>query len=190
MVEVLEAKTTPMHAELQGMVYASLFGAVTAVGAYIVIPFPVVPITLQTLFVALAACLLGGALGALSQVVYVLLGVVGLPVFSAGKSGLGVLIGPTGGYLIGFIAGAYVTGRLMDLKKGTTLLWTAFSVASGFLCIYTFGVAQLSLVAELEFLKAVSIGVLPFLIGDCLKIILAAILVVKIRDHVRSRCFR
>jgi hypothetical protein len=79
---------------LRGMVYASMFGALTAVGAYIMIPLPPVPITLQTLFVNLAGALLGGYLGALSQVVYILLGVIGLPVFAGGKAGAGVLLGP------------------------------------------------------------------------------------------------
>jgi len=81
---------------LRGMVYASMFGALTAVGAYIMIPLPPVPVTLQTLFVFLAGALLGGSLGALSQVVYILLGVIGLPVFAGGKAGAGVLLGPTG----------------------------------------------------------------------------------------------
>ena len=72
------------------MIYASLFGAVTAAGAYIMIPLPPVPITLQTAFLSLAAALLGGRLGALSQVVYILIGIIGLPVFAGGKAGLSV----------------------------------------------------------------------------------------------------
>lgn len=171
---------------VRGMAYAAIFGAATAVGAYIIIPFPVVPITLQTLFVALAACLLGGRLGALSQFIYVLLGIIGLPVFSGGKAGLGVLAGPTGGYLIGFIAGAYVTGKLVEIRKEASIYWTAFSIAVGFLVIYTLGVIQLSFLAELGLKKAISVGVIPFLIGDCLKIILASIVVIKIRDKVSS----
>jgi len=170
---------------LRGMVYAAIFGAATAVGAYIIIPFPIVPITLQTLFVALAACLLGGRLGALSQFIYLLLGIIGLPVFSGGKAGLGVLAGPTGGYLIGFVAGAYVTGKLVQIRKGAGIYWTAFSIAVGFVVIYVLGVAQLALVAQMGIAKAVSIGVIPFLIGDCLKIILASIVVIKIRDKIR-----
>jgi len=86
------------------MIYASLFGALTAMGALISIPLQPVPVTLQTLFLYLAGSLLGGGLGALSQTVYIMLGVIGLPVFSGGKAGLGVLMGPTGGYLVGFVA--------------------------------------------------------------------------------------
>jgi biotin transport system substrate-specific component len=70
---------------LLGMIYASLFGAMTAVGAFIMIPLPLVPITLQNFFLALAAALLGGPLGALSQIVYVALGLIGLPVFAGGR---------------------------------------------------------------------------------------------------------
>ena len=100
------------------MIYASLFGAGTAAGAYLIIPLPPVPITLQTLFVwGLAGALLGARLGALSQLVYLLIGIIGLPVFAGGKAGLGVLFGPTGGYLIGFVAGAWVIGTLVNLKK-------------------------------------------------------------------------
>jgi len=72
-------------ASLRGMVYASMFGAMTAVGAWLIIPFPLVPITLQTLFLNLAAALLGGYLGALSQIIYISLGIIGLPVFAGGK---------------------------------------------------------------------------------------------------------
>jgi len=104
-------------ASLRGMVYASMFGAMTAVGAWLIIPFPLVPITLQTLFLNLAAALLGGYLGALSQIIYISLGIIGLPVFAGGKAGFGVLMGPTGGYLAGFIAGAYLMGKLVEKRS-------------------------------------------------------------------------
>ncbi|MBN1474770.1 MAG: biotin transporter BioY, partial [Syntrophaceae bacterium] len=87
---------------IRGIVYAALFGALTAAGAFIIIPLPPVPITAQTFFLNVAAVLLGGPLAAASQFIYIMLGVVGMPVFAGGKAGLGVLFGPTGGYLIGF----------------------------------------------------------------------------------------
>ena len=169
---------------LKGMIYASMFGAATAVGAYIIIPFPLVPITLQTLFVNLSGALLGGLLGALSQVVYVLLGIIGLPVFAGGKAGMGILIGPTGGYLMGFIAAAYVIGKLIEVKEKPGLIWIIFSMVAGLIVIYTLGVIQLSLIAKLSFKKAVSVGVLPFLMGDALKIIAAALITLKIKDKI------
>ena len=168
------------------MVYASMFGALTAIGAYIIIPLPPVPITLQTLFLNLAGALLGGYLGALSQVVYILLGVIGLPVFAGGKAGLGVLIGPTGGYLFGFVAAAFVVGKLIALRKKPGLVWTVVSMVAGMVIIYSLGVFQLTLVAKLSVEKAITVGALPFLPGDAVKIVLAALIYLKTRDILKG----
>jgi len=170
---------------VRGMVYASLFGAATAAGAYIIIPLPPVPITLQTLFLCLAGTLLGSRLGALSQVVYILLGVIGLPVFAGGKAGLGVLLGPTGGYLFGFIAGAYLVGRIVEQFKNPGWVPLALSMVAGSVVVYLLGVVQLSLVASLAIKKAVVVGVLPFLIGDGLKIAAAVSITLKLRSRIR-----
>ena len=172
---------------LRGMAYASMFGALTAAGAYIMIPLPPVPITLQTLFVDLAGALLGGYLGALSQVVYILLGVIGLPVFAGGKAGAGVLIGPTGGYLIGFVAGAYINGKLASLRQNPGLLWLMGSMAAGMAVVYTLGIVQLMLVAKLSLAKAVAVGLLPPLPGDVAKIVIAALICRRIRVRIFNK---
>ncbi|MBW1780556.1 MAG: biotin transporter BioY [Deltaproteobacteria bacterium] len=169
---------------IRGMIYASVFGAVTAAGAYVMIPLPPVPITLQTLFLYLSAALLGGRLGALSQVIYLLVGIIGLPVFAGGKAGLGVLLGPTGGYLIGFVVGAYVIGKFVKTRKGPGVIWIAFAMIAGTCVIYLFGVLQLMVIAKLSVDKAVAVGVLPFLIGDALKIAAADFITVKLRGKV------
>jgi biotin transport system substrate-specific component len=176
---------TQTRNRLRRLIYASMFGALTAIGAYIIIPLPPVPITLQTLFLNLAAALLGGPLAALSQIVYILLGIIGLPVFAGGKSGLGVLLGPTGGYLAGFVIAAYVVGRLVKLKRNPGFLMTFTAMMAGMLVIYVCGVFQLSLVAKLTFAKAVTVGVTPFLAGDVLKVVLAALISEKLRNTVR-----
>ena len=132
---------------LRGMTYASMFGALTALGAFIMIPLPPVPVTLQTLFVDLAGALLGGYLGAMSQVVYILLGVVGLPIFAGGKAGAGVLIGPTGGYLFGFVAGAFVIGKLTAMREKPGMVWLIGSMSLGIAVVYALGIAQLMVVA-------------------------------------------
>ncbi|MBN2126753.1 MAG: biotin transporter BioY [Deltaproteobacteria bacterium] len=168
------------------MIHASMFGAATAAGAYMVIPLPPVPITLQTLLTGLSGALLGGRLGALSQVVYVLLGIIGLPVFAGGKAGLGVLFGPTGGYLLGFIAAGYLTGRLVESREKPGFLWVALSILAGFGLIYLLGIAQLSLVAGLSLTKALSLGMIPFLVGDLLKVIAAALITLWIRDRIKT----
>jgi biotin transport system substrate-specific component len=166
------------------MIYAAMFGAATAVGAYLIIPFPLVPITLQTLFLNLACAILGGYLAGLSQVVYLLLGIIGLPVFAGGKAGIGVLFGPTGGYLIGFVVAAFVIGKLIELREKPGFVWMALSMVVGLVVIYLLGIVQLSFVAKLSFAKAVSVGVLPFLIGDAIKIAAASLIALKLRDRI------
>jgi biotin transport system substrate-specific component len=170
---------------VKGIVYAALFGALTAAGAFIIIPVPPVPITAQTFFLNVAAVLFGGPLGAASQFIYIMLGVVGMPVFAGGKAGLGVLFGPTGGYLIGFIIGAFVIGFIANRKKDAGVLWYIFSMFIGMVIIYSLGMTQLSFVAKLSLVQALTVGVLPFLPGDIIKIILAAIISVKLKSRIR-----
>lgn len=173
------------NTQLRRMVYAAMFGALTAIGSLIVIPMQPVPITLQTLFTSLSGVLLGGYTGALSQIVYVLLGIIGLPVFAGGKAGLGTLLGPTGGYLIGFIAAAYVIGKMVEARKESGILWVTLSLVVGNLVIYALGVMQLSLVAHLSVVKALLAGVVPFLLGDLLKLVAAALISFKLRNNIR-----
>jgi biotin transport system substrate-specific component len=167
------------------MVYAALMGALTAAGAFIMIPLPPVPITAQTFFLNLSAVLLGGPLAAASQIIYVLLGVVGMPVFSGGKAGLGVLFGPTGGYLIGFIVGAFATGFIAHIKKNAGIFWLIFAMLLGMVIIYVCGTVQLAFIAKLSFKKALAVGVLPFLPGDVIKILLAAIVASRLKGRIK-----
>jgi biotin transport system substrate-specific component len=169
----------------KGLVYASLFGALTAAGAFIVIPLPPVPITAQTFFLNVAAILLGGPLGAVSQFIYVMLGVVGIPVFAGGKAGLGVIFGPTGGYLLGFIIAAFVIGMVDRMRKSAGIFWHIFSMLIGMLIIYSLGSLQLAVVAKMSFHKALAAGVLPFLPGDIIKILLAAIISSQLKGRVK-----
>ncbi len=172
------------NSPLRRMVYAAMFGALTAIGSLIVIPLQPLPITLQTLFTALAGVLLGGYTGALSQIVYVLLGIIGLPVFAGGKAGLGTLLGPTGGYLIGFIVGAYVIGKMVEAKREAGFAWLCLAILVGNIFIYIPGVLQLAILAKLSFYKALLVGVLPFLFGDLLKLLAAALIALKLRKNM------
>jgi biotin transport system substrate-specific component len=168
---------------LRRMVYAAMFGAMTAIGAFIVIPLQPVPISLQSLFCGLAGILLGGYTGALSQVVYVLLGIIGLPVFAGGKAGLGTLFGPTGGYLIGFIIAAFVIGKMVEVRREPGLIWMGLALVVGNLVIYALGVLQLSFVADISLIKSLMVGVIPFLPGDLLKLAAAAMIGLKLRQQ-------
>lgn len=162
------------------LVYAALFAALTAVSAWVVIPLPYVPVTLQTFFVILSGSALGAYFGALSMLVYLLLGFMGLPVFSRGQSGLGVLAGPTGGYLVGFVLCAIVAGLIVKMRKSPGLLWYMMAMAAGTLVIYACGLAQLALILHMPPDTAFIVGVLAFIPGDIIKIIIAALVAKKL----------
>ncbi len=172
-----------MKIDVKSMILVALFAALTAVGALMVIPLPFspVPITLQVLFVLLSGALLGSRLGALSQIIYVLLGCLGLPVFAGGTSGFGVLIGPTGGYIFGFILAAYVIGKMTEDKPKLHYLRIFLVLIIGVLFIYLIGALQLMVVAKLSFSKALLVGVLPFIGVDLVKAALASFLIQRVK---------
>jgi biotin transport system substrate-specific component len=108
------------------------------------------------------------------MVVYVMLGVIGLPVFPGGSSRLGILLGPTGGYIIGFIAGAFLTGLIYN-KANDSKTATIGAMIGGLAVIYLLGVMLLSFVANMTLQQAVAVGMLPFLVGDAIKVVAALI---------------
>jgi len=179
-VHIKHSQTYSSHTpELRMMVFASLFAALTAAGAYIQIPMPFspVPVTLQVFFVLLAGSILKSKWGSLSMIVYTLLGIAGLPVFAGGSSGIGVLLGPTGGYIVGFILAAYVIGKLSEKTENaakSSLLINALNMSLGVLIIYACGISQLMLAAKIGPGAALTLGVIPFLPGEIIKTAIAA----------------
>jgi biotin transport system substrate-specific component len=159
----------PSFQQLKKMIYAALMAALTAVGATIAIPIGPVPIVLQNLFIMLAGLLLGGRWALVSIGVYLLAGAVGLPVFAGGSGGVGKFVGPTGGYLFGFAAAAYLIGLISEKGRGRVGI-DILAMVAGTLVIYAFGVTWLKLITGMSFSKAFAVGMLPFLIGDALKI--------------------
>ncbi len=159
------------------LVMVALMASATSVLAYVRIPLPFtpVPVTGQTFGVMLAGALLGPRLGALSMVVYVLLGAVGVPVFAGAEAGPGALAGPTGGYLFGFIVGSFVTGLLVErCPRSSTWYYFLAITAGGIIVVYTLGVAQLMAVTGLGLAEALWAGAVPFLPGDLLKAAVAS----------------
>ena len=172
---------------IRQMTLVSLFAALTAVGAFISIPIYPVPLTLQTLFTLLAAMTLGSVLGGSSQIIYVLLGMIGLPVFAGFKAGIGVLFGPTGGFLFGFIISSYIIGKIIELKKEKDIFYYFLAGGLGIVIIYISGITQLSLVTGIGIKKALMVGVFPFLPGDILKLIAASFLANKLKLAILLR---
>ncbi len=165
---------------LRWMVLASLIAALTAVGAYIHVPIGPVPIVLSTLFVLLAGLLLGSRWGPASMGLYLLVGAIGMPVFAGGKGGLAHFLGPTGGYLFGYVLSAWITGLL---SEGSNRLFArdVIAVVSGSIVIYGCGVPWLKIITQMSWPKTLLVGVVPFLIGDAIKASVAVILARSVR---------
>ncbi|MCX7773421.1 MAG: biotin transporter BioY [Clostridia bacterium] len=174
-----------MKLSVKDIAQVALFAALTAVGAFMKIPVPVVPFTLQVFFVALAGVLLGSKKGALSQLVYVITGLAGFPVFTQG-GGLGYVLKPTFGYLIGFILGAYLIGLLTERMKTKTVLKIFLSILAGLGVIYLLGVAYLYLINNYYVGKSFSLwlsiyyGFILCIGGDLVSSFVASILCSKL----------
>ncbi len=153
----------------------ALFAALSGIGGFIRIPIPYVPLTLQTLMVMIAGLILGGRLGAVSQLVYILVGLMGMPIFAHG-GGPGYILQPTFGYLLGFICGAYVIGILTEKRELLNRSFLLMALVAGTVAIYLPGVSVLYLNLHLVQQKAVSlstavrIGFIVPLPGDLIKI--------------------
>ncbi|MCB9766372.1 MAG: biotin transporter BioY [Alphaproteobacteria bacterium] len=138
------------------------------------LPFTPVPITGQTLGVALVGAGLGARRGALSMGLYVGLGALGLPFYAGGEGGLSFVFGATGGYLLGFVAAAALVGRLAERQADRRPLTAFISLQAGSLVIFAFGLAGLMLTTGVGFEQAIAQGWLPFIPGDLFKTALAA----------------
>lgn len=157
----------------RSLVYVAFCAALIAVLAQVMIPLPLVPITGQTLAIGLVVTLLGKKYGTQAVCVYVLLGAIGLPVFTAFSGGLGVLVGPTGGYIIGFIPTAWIMGLYFE-KFGYTYAHAITANIIGMIMTLTVGAMWLKFFADLTWTAAFVSGVAPFLIAGVLKAIIAA----------------
>lgn len=131
-----------MKFKTKDMILVSIFSALMIVGAFLRIPFPILPITLQPFFCALAGILLGARLGLLSQLIYIALGLAGLPVFAQG-GGISYITNHTFGFLIGFAVSAFVIGKIIEITKVINLRNLLISLISGLMTIYALGIAYM-----------------------------------------------
>ena len=162
-----------------------LFAAMTAVFSQIAFDIGPIPINLAMLSVFIAGGLLGAKYGMISQIVYVLLGAIGAPVFSHFSGGFGIVIGPTGGYIIGYIASAFITGFLAKKIKAPKSIGLIISMIIGLIVCYAFGTAWYMFITKNDLLYALTWCVFPFLIGDALKIIVATLVVAPLKKHIK-----
>lgn len=164
---------TKVGAWVYDAILVVFFSAVVALASQVSIPLPFtpVPLTLQTLAVLLTGMALGSRRGAIAMILYLGEGAAGLPVFAAGKASLAYMMGPTGGYLLGFVVAAFVVGLLAERRWDRWVAGTAAAMVVGNLVIYAFGLGWLSRFVPAERLLAA--GMIPFLAGDALKIAVA-----------------
>lgn len=179
----MENTSTIKRGKTYSIVITAMFAALTAVFSQISIPIGPVPINLALLSVFVAGGLLGIKRAVISQLVYVLIGAVGLPVFAGFKGGVGALTGPTGGYIIGYVlaAGAVALITAVWNKKLPALI---VSMLAGLVICYAFGTAWFVISSGTNLLAALSSCVFPFLPGDALKIAAAAALCLRLKRVV------
>ena len=188
------------------LIFVPLFAALIAVSGFIAFPLPgtPVPIVLQNMMPILASGLLGGLYGTASTALFLIAGLLGLPVFSGGRGGLAHLLGPTGGFLIGYLAAAAFliiffrkpgakdltlvsSGKNNSIKLINYLKIIAASF-SGFALIYVFGIARFMQLTNRGLFESLSLACIPYLPGDFIKMILVSALIYKLRP-VTARYF-
>jgi biotin transport system substrate-specific component len=178
-----------MKLSAKEMTLTGLFTALTAIGAFISLPFGPVPITLQTLFVLLGGVVLGPKLGALSQIVYVILGLVGIPIFTGLSGGLQSIMKPSFGFLLGFIVAAYVVGTIVNFKLEFKRV--LFATVVGTMITYLIGLPYMYFIMNrvlnmgLTFYEVFKLGCLMFIPGDVIKLTVASLVGIKLISITR-----
>ena len=175
---------TRQNVSTLSMAFIGLMTAVICVLAPLSIPLPVspVPLSLATLAVVMSGCLLGHRRGAVSVILYLLIGICGMPVFSAYGAGIGKVLGPTGGYLVGYLPLVILTGLAFSLFNNRLL--QSLIIVAATAVLYLLGTAWLALSAHLTFSQALLMGVIPYIPGDLVKIIIVVLVGPVIRDRL------
>ena len=171
------------NTKLKMWILSALFAAIIGIFAQITIPLPLIPITGQTFAIGLAVTILGLRYDTLSVFIYILLGAIGIPVFSAMSGGLGIVAGPTGGYIIGFLPAAIVMGIYLN-KFGFTKGQAIVSNLLGMAVTLLFGTIWLKYGTGLTWNAAFMAGTYPFLIVGVIKAVAAALAGVLVRDRL------
>ncbi|MEG6565567.1 biotin transporter BioY [Thermoanaerobacterium saccharolyticum] len=174
---------------LKKLTLASMFASITVVLSFISIPLPFspVPITGQTLALMLSGSLLEPTTAFLSMIIYLALGAIGIPVFAGFHGGIGILFGPTGGYLFAMPIASFVTSIILKSGKISFLKLIISNVIGGIVIVYILGILQLSVVAQLSLKKAILLGALPYIPGDFIKVLLSSYLALKLMPILKKR---
>jgi len=170
---------------ITSLVFAALFAAIIAASAFLIIPIGPVPIALRNMFTLLSGLVLGPFLGAGAVALFIAAGAVGAPVFVGGGAGLAVILGPTGGYIFGYLLSAFVAGIIVGTPASgaKTPAWRiALAVVVGLLVVYIPGLIWLNIYLSLDGLwQTLAAGFFPFLVGDAIKGVIAGLITPRLR---------
>lgn len=175
-----------MKISTKDIALVAMFTALTAIGAFISFPVGPVPITLQSLFVILSGMVLGPKLGALSQIVYIVLGLIGLPIFAGFTGGVQSIISPSFGFIIGFVFAAFIVGLIANSRKEISHKKIWIASLAGTITVYAFGLPYMYYILNgvmgsgLSLIQIFNMGCLLFLPGDFIKFVIASIVGVKL----------
>ena len=179
----------------RNMVLCAACAAVTCILAPLSVPLAGgVPISLATFAVMLAGVLLGGSLGAASQLIYVILGAVGLPVFAGWSGGLGNVLGMTGGFILGYIPCAWLTGLIYHrfrakAKKSLKIFYMILGMIAGTIALYALGTVWFILITGMDIRAALAACVIPFIPGDFIKMAAVVIIGLPVETAIRKTVY-
>lgn len=173
------------NSPLRTLINISMFAALTGILAQVAIPLPfnLIPITGQTLAIGLTATILGSKKSTYAVIVYCLMGIMGLPVFSKFQAGIGVLLGPTGGFIVGFIPTALIIGWILE-KSAFTIRLALFANVIGMFVTLLFGTGWLKISTDISWTAAFSSAFVPFIFVGLLKAYLASLIGITIRSRL------
>lgn len=177
-----------MRITLREQLLAAIFAGISSILSQVTIPFGLIPLTLQTFIIGLTVTILGTKTGTWAITIYLILGLIGIPVFAGGSAGFGVLFGPTGGFLIGFIFNGLVTGGILDNTQ-KNYFWAVVANIIGAMVTLAFGTAWLKFGTGMELLAAFKAGFIPFIIPGLMKAIACGILGIFILRRLPQRYF-
>jgi len=171
------------------LVFVALFAALISAGAFIAVPIGPVPIVLQNLFAVLSGLVLGPILGTAAVGLFLAAGIIGAPVFANNGSPMGIarLLGPSGGFLFGYLLSALVAGLIVGFPHPgiKTPAWRiVLAVVAGFLVLYIPGLIRLKFVMNIDWRKTFVVGFIPFMIGDIIKGVIAGLISPRLRRTI------
>jgi len=175
-----------MKVRTKDITLIALFVAITIILSQIVVPVAPVPISLSMIAIYLSGALLGWKRGGITQIIYLLIGAVGLPVFASAKGGIPVLFGPTGGYIFGYVVATIIIGFIIEKARAMNVYVIIGAMTAGLISCYLLGTIWLGFITEIGFVKALFVGVIPFIPGDILKIVVSTLIVQKLNKGYSS----